>query len=109
MAIIPIPGWLLAWLTAAITLFGYGTAYSAPLMGAFACLHLLLAYFYASNRIPNLAYGRAGGPTNYQNLKRTERMDKSYFDDVRKREQDRAEREKLRKLFEDSMTDDPDK
>ncbi|MFI5386349.1 MAG: rhomboid family intramembrane serine protease [Fimbriimonadales bacterium] len=109
MAIIPIPGWILAWLTVALVIFGYGSAFAAPLMGAFAALHLGLAYLYAENRIPNFAYGREGGRTPEQNLKRTEKMDRKYYDDVKKREQDRAEREKLRKLFENSMGDDKDK
>jgi hypothetical protein len=106
MFVIPVPGWILAWLTVALTLFGFGTIYGAPLMGMFACLHLGLAYLYATNRIPNLAYGRAGGRTERQAYKRTEKLDRSYYDNVKAREKERAEREQLRKLFENSMKDD---
>lgn len=103
--IIPIPGWILAWLTVALTLFGYGSMYRAPLIGGFAVLHLGLAYLFATNRIPGLLYSREQAPRRSQ-LKATEARDRSYYDDVKKREQERAERERLRKLFEDSMKDD---
>jgi membrane associated rhomboid family serine protease len=106
-AIIPISGLILAWLTIALTLFGYGSMYQAPLIGLFAILHLGLAYLFATNRFPGVAYARTvavKGP-----VKATEARDKGYYDDVRKREKEREERERLRKLFESSMKDDPDR
>jgi len=105
MMFIPMPGWVLAWLTTALVVFGYGTRYQAPAMGIFAAAHLAVAWLYAENRIPNFAYGRYGGRTNRQNVKRTEKMDKKYYEDVKKREQERADRERLRKLFESSIGD----
>lgn len=105
-AVIPVPGWLLAWLTVALTLFGFGSMFGAPVMGVFACLHLGAAWLFASNRIPALEYGR--GSSRERQLKATERMNKPYYEDVRKREQERADRERLRKLFEGSMGDDPE-
>jgi hypothetical protein len=106
-AIIPVSGLLLAWLTIALTLFGYGSMYAAPLIGLFAILHLGLAYLFATNKFPGVAYSRPVAPQGP--LKASERQDKKYYDDVRRREQEREERERLRKLFESSMKDDSDK
>ena len=41
--------------------------------------------------------------------KKWERYDKSYYEEVQRREKDRDERERLRKLFEGSLKDDPDR
>jgi hypothetical protein len=97
---------MLAWLTAALVLFGYGTMLQAPLLGAFACIHLIIAYYFAANRFEAVPYRQGEGRVNPARMKATEKKDKSYFEEVRKREQERAERERLRKLFEDSMEDD---
>lgn len=109
MGLIPIPGWILAWLTVALTLFGYGSMYSAPLVGLFACIHLGLAYLFAMNRIPGITYNQSAvglrSRPNASILKKSEKLDKSYYDDVKRREKEREERERLRKLFEDSMKD----
>jgi membrane associated rhomboid family serine protease len=107
MMCIPVAGWILAWLTVALTLFGFGSLYHAPLIGVFAIGHLGLAYLFAANRLPGVTYGRQD--VSRAAMKATERRDKSYFEDVRRREQDRAERERLRKMFEDSMNDDAGK
>ncbi len=104
-AIIPISGMILAWLTVALTLFGYGSIYGAPLMGLFAVLHLGVAALFATNRLPGLTYGK--GPQRA--YKATELRDPKYFDDVKRREKEREERERLRKMFEDSVKDDTDK
>lgn len=106
-AIIPIPGWILAWLTVALVLFGMGSEFQAPLMGLFACLHLGLAYLFASNKLPAVTYSKGVSFTKPQGpLKAAERQDKKYYEDVKRREQERAERERLRKLFESSIDDD---
>jgi hypothetical protein len=104
-ACIPVSGLILAWLTVGITLFGYGSIYQSPLMGVFACLHLGLAYLFASNRIAAAPY--AGPSQASKVLKAQEKRSKDYYEEVRRREQDRAERERLRKLFEGSLKDDP--
>lgn len=103
MGCIPVTGAIIAWLDVAITLFGYGAG--APLLGVFAILHLGLAYAYASNRLPFLPYGK--GSATHRYLRATEKRDASYFADVRRREQERQERERLRKLFEGGVGDDP--
>lgn len=105
--VLPVAGKWLAWISAGSIFFLYGAG--NPIFGILATAPLILPWLYASNRIPNLAYGNQGGRTPQQNLKRHERMDSKYFDEVKKREQERAEREKLRKLFENSMNDDKDK
>ncbi len=112
---IPMSGKWVAWITAAMVFFLYGAM--RPEYGILAAGPLVLAWLYAANRLP-IPYGRVGGfgdglgrsgRTHKENLKRTERMDRAYYDDVKRREQERAEREKLRKLFESSMDDDKDK
>lgn len=102
---IPMTGKWLAWLTVAMVFFLYGAM--RPEFGILASIPLVIPWMYASDRIPNFAYGRYGGRTREQNLKRTERADKKYFEDVRRREQEGADRERLRKLFENSMKDEP--
>jgi hypothetical protein len=104
--IIPILGKWLAILTVALVLFGYGTG--APLMGLFAALPLAFAYAFAINAVPGFAYARGAtwSGQGKQQLKKSERMDKGYYEDVKRREKEREERERLRKLFEDSLGDD---
>lgn len=99
-------------LAAAGVLFGFGTP--IPLLGVAACLHLALAWAIASNRIPFLPYkapangGLFGGGRGAKVATRHGMMSESFFDDVRRREKERKEKEALRKLFERSLIDDPD-
>jgi membrane associated rhomboid family serine protease len=102
--IIPLTGKVLAILTVALTLFAYGTG--APLLGVFAVLHLAIAWAFAANKIPGYAYAKP--VATYRPTKQQVERESSYFDDVRKREKEREERERLRKLFESSLVDDPD-
>jgi hypothetical protein len=51
---IPISGLVLCYLIPLGILFGYGMG--APMLGLFACLYLIPAYFYAENKIPFLLY-----------------------------------------------------
>lgn len=105
MMVVPIAAKWLAWLTVGIVIFGYG--FPKPVLGLLAAVHLLVAYLYAANKIPFLQWGRAAFVQNRQGWKPQER-DNRYFDEVRKREQERAERERLRKLFEGSLGEDPE-
>lgn len=110
--IIPLTGKILGIITVAsvIILSGYGS----PLLGVVCALHLAVAWAYAANRIPVWTYSRGGGAfgkpklSDRPYLKKSERMDKGYYDDVKKRAQEREERDRLRKLFESSI-DDPKK
>ncbi len=105
MLVIPIAAKWLGWLTAGGVLFGYG--WGNPLFGVFACLHLIIAWAYATNRIPGIPYGKAVFTRKREGWKPIERNDQ-YFADVKRREVERAERERLRKLFEGSLSDDPE-
>lgn len=111
MMVIPVQARWIGWLVAIIVFFSYGAIYEAPLMGAFAAAHLALAYAFASNKLKFMPYGRATyvDKDAQKRLKWERERDDKYFDDVRKREQDREERERLRKLFESSVKDDDEK
>lgn len=100
MFILPITGKWLAWLSAALVFFQT----TPPELAPFAALPLLLAYSFAANKLP-LAYSRHD-VRFVKSAKKTERYDKKYYEEVRRREQDREERERLRKLFESSMEED---
>lgn len=104
MMIIPILAKWLGWLTVILVVFRYG--YPNPPVGLFAGVHLLLAYMYAANRFP-FAWGGGGIRTKKQQWLPREKDDR-YLRDVRDREMERAERERLRKLFEGSLKDDPE-
>ena len=104
--ILPLTG---VWIAAIIVgglFFEFGSI--AIPVGFFAIMHLALAYLYAENRLSFLPYAASG----YQAAKpsKAERQRQAqFFDDVRKREKEREERERLRKLFEGSLGDDDEK
>jgi hypothetical protein len=100
--IIPVQGRILAWLTAAVTLFSFGVWYHAPLFGVFSILHLGVAVLFATNRLPFFLYRRQQ-VVDRQAQKKQEMMSKAYYDDVNRRSKEREERERLRRMFEDSM------
>jgi membrane associated rhomboid family serine protease len=103
MAVLPVPGWVIGVLTAALVFFPYG-----PLLGWFAALHLLVAFLYARNKIPGYSWGAAPvRAAKRQQWKQSERDDR-YLNDVKQREIDRQERERLKKLFEGSIKDEPE-
>ncbi len=103
--VLPIKAKWLAVLTALLVLFGYGTG--APIAGVFALLPLAAAWLYGDNRLPFLPYGRTAPKRRESNRKRQEFN--RFVDDVRTREKQREERERLRKLFESSIQDDDEK
>lgn len=106
-AFLPLTGVWLAFLAAVICFVSYA---HPPVLGVFACLHLILAWAYATDRLPALKYGGATGPVmKYKPSKAQVQKEKAFFDDVRKREQERQERERLRKLFEASFDEDEQK
>jgi membrane associated rhomboid family serine protease len=103
MFVIPITGKWLAWISAAMLFFS-----TSPQLAPFAALPLILAYAFAAEKIPFAPYatGRYGGSKAGA---KHERYDKKYYEEVQRREKDRAERERLRKLFEGSVNEDPEK
>ncbi len=99
---IPITGMWISWIIIAGVLFGFGMG--APLLGAFAALYLIPCHLYAENMIPFLPY-QVRGYQNYRPSKQQREKEANYFSEVKKREQERSERERLRKLFESSLDD----
>ena len=110
--IVPLKGLWLGWITLGTTIIlsGFGN----PLLGVISALHLPIAWAFAANKLPVVTYSRGATSfgkakaTDSSFLKKSERMDGSYYDDVKKREKEREERERLRKLFESSLNDDSD-
>lgn len=106
MFVLPITGKWMAWLSAGLVFFGTRPPQLAP----FAAVPLFLAYLYAAQKLAFAPYyavprSRARG----ENAAGTRRVfPKGYYDDVKRREQAREEKERLRRLFERSMVDDPD-
>ncbi|MEQ1822682.1 MAG: hypothetical protein ABL949_09240 [Fimbriimonadaceae bacterium] len=103
LIIFPIKAKWLGWFSAAIVFFS-----TEPQFAPFAAAPLALAWAFAANRLP-AAYGRPPASTPTKQYRKHWREDESFHDDVRRRESDRAERERLRKLFEGSLNDDSDK
>ncbi len=97
--IIPVKAKWLGWLTAGGTLFGYGSI--NPFLGLFAIVPVAFSYAFASNRFKAMPYSQR----LYSRVqsKAEKKREQAYFDDVHKREKERQERERLRKLFEDSL------
>lgn len=99
-----VEGRWLGLLAVAFTLFA-GKPYA---VAPFSALALPFAWAFAANKISLLPYGMPlatmrrdrSGPRGA----RVPRSD--YFDDVKRREKEREERERLRKLFEGSVSDD---
>ncbi|MEZ0324737.1 MAG: hypothetical protein ACAH95_02435 [Fimbriimonas sp.] len=99
---IPLSGKWLAIVDLIIIFLIYGNGY--PLLGLFAVAPLILAYFYGFGKLPALSYRAA--PREVHATRAQKQYKQSYYDDVKKREMEREERERLRKLFEGSLKDD---
>jgi hypothetical protein len=102
--LVPVKAKWIGWLGVASVLVTYGAG-NLPL-GVLALVSSLTAYLFASNRLP-VRYGYsqyqigAAKQTKAQKVK-----EDAYLSDVFLREQERAERERLRRLFEGSLEDD---
>lgn len=105
MFCLPLDAKWIGWLTAGFVFFGYG--FGAPALGVLAVLHLILAHFYAANKLPFVPWGKSIGHHKPTGWKPQERDDK-YFENVRDREKERQDRDRLRKLLEGSVKDDVD-
>jgi membrane associated rhomboid family serine protease len=106
--VIPISGKFFGWAAAVLILIMFGAS-TLPL-GVAACVPLFAAYLFADDRIPALSFattgirlpGRRIRPNQKEATTRGQVMyDQAYFDDVKRREIERAERERLKKLFGD--------
>lgn len=100
--VLPLSGKVLSWILVAGTFFLYGS--QAPLLGIFAILHLGVAFLFATNRLPGLAYS-APKPVDRAEKMRRARED-AFLAEVAERERERREQERLRELFERSGIDD---
>jgi membrane associated rhomboid family serine protease len=95
-----------AWISVAMVFFST----DHPVLALFAMIPLALVYFYAADKLP-IAYGpgrRGSDRWSGRETRLTKKEQKEYYEDVRRREQQREERERLRKLFENSLIEDPD-
>jgi membrane associated rhomboid family serine protease len=100
--ILPLSGKWLALLLAGMTFFSFGTG--VPLYGAIALIPLALGWFYGLGKLPQLEARR--GREKVRTTRGQVAYDDTYFTDVQRREKEREERERLRKLFEGSLSDD---
>ncbi len=74
----------------------------------FALLALAFAWAFAANKIPFFPYGRPLADIKRQRTfgRGVQAPHEGYFDDVKRREKEREEKERLRKMFEGSIRDD---
>ena len=107
---IPIAAKWIGGLAVLMVLIPYGK--SAPLMGLFAALPCLVGWLFGSGKLPirfpnqwGSSTSTAHGKTKAERAKE-QREFEGFIDNVRAREQERAEKERLRKLFESSLDDD---
>lgn len=113
--ILPVPAPWLAAITAFGTLMVHGS--QNPLFGVAATAPLALAMLFAQDRLP-IAFGGGRGRSGFGGFggarvktkvhanRAQAQYDEAYYDDVLRREKERDERERLRKLFESSLKDD---
>lgn len=99
--LIPIQAKWVAVIIAALVLFGYGNR--APIIGMFAVAPLGLAWMWGRRGLPWPLEGKAKETL----AKKKQEHFTVFIDDVKTREKERDERERLKKLFESSL-DDPD-
>jgi membrane associated rhomboid family serine protease len=99
---IPLSGKWLAVVDTVVLVLLYG--FPVPLFGVICALPLVFVFLYASGRIPWLSIEPQRREVHATRAQA--RYKESYYDDVRKREQERDERERLRKLFESSLDED---
>jgi len=103
---IPCPTRVLMWLCVAAVVIEYG--WSNPPVGFVTVLPFALVWLYVTNRIPFMRFGAVPDLTSKKQEKKRDQGFDRFMGDVKRREQERAEKERLRKLFESSL-DDEDK
>ena len=84
----------------------YSGGTNHPWVGLAAVSGCIVGFFFARNQLLGLTYGKA--PVNKQPRSQTRASKvykQEYYDDVRRREKEREEKERLRKLFEGSLED----
>ncbi len=104
MMLVPVPTRVLMWLCVAGVVIEYG--WGNPYVGFVTALPLPLLWLYATNRIPIMRFGDVPNLAPKQQEKKENKEFDRFMGDVKRREQERAEKERLRKLFESSLSDD---
>jgi Der1-like family len=102
LIVFPIKAKWLGWVSAGIVFFS-----TLPQFAIFAAAPLALAWAFADNRLP-IRYGVPPAKTPTKRYRKHWKEDEGFHDNVRKRETERAERQRLKELFEKSMINDPD-
>lgn len=100
MFVVRIEARWIAWISAGIVFFGTMN----PRLAIFAISPLILAHLFAANKLP-IRYGRSA-PSSGGAPKAPRWASDKYVADVKAREKEREERERLRKLFESSVEED---
>ena len=98
--LIPVTGRIIGWITLAGTFFSFGLV--SPLVGLASIVSLVLAWTFASNRIPFFKFKSL--EIERVEKKQAER-ELAFRAEVVVREREREERERLRRLFERSVID----
>ena len=101
---IPVPASVIAYLCIAAVVIQHGL--SSPLVGVFTALPILVSWLYVTNRISFMRFGQVPDLAGIKQAKKETKEFDTYMDNVKKREQDRKEKEKLRKMLESSLQDD---
>lgn len=101
MFVLPLTGKWMAWLSAILVFFG-----TNPYLAPFAASPLLLAHLFAANKLPFAPWSGASRIDAWEKKRDKRLLD--LVDDSMERKKDREERERLRKLFEGSLSDDGD-
>lgn len=104
MFVIPITGKWLAWLSAPLLFFS-----TSPGLAPFLVLPLILAYFYAANRLSFFPWRATSKVQTKGQGMRSASEERKYLDEVMDRQRRRDEQDRLRKLFESSIKDDNNK
>jgi hypothetical protein len=104
MFVIPIRAHWLAVISVGFVLVEYG--YAVPLVGIVTAASLGVAWLYGLEKIPWLKFGDVPNLAPKQQEKKENKEFDRFMGDVKRREQERAEKERLRRLFESSLSDD---
>lgn len=102
--IIPVPCSVIVYLSIASVVIEHGIG--SPLVGVFTALPLLVSWLYVTNRIAFMPFGKVPDVAGVKEKKKDDREFNDYMDKVREKEQDRNEKEKLRKMLESSLSED---
>jgi hypothetical protein len=107
MFVIPIRAAWLGLIGAGFVAIQYG--WVVPIVGVVTASSLGIAWLYGLGRIPGLPFGDIPDLTSKAEKKKDDREFQRFREDVRAREIEREEKERLRRLFESSLDDDEKK